>query len=89
MRAHFPCAVASGRGAGVAPALSGQGRGGDDDCVRGAWTFEFDRGDGGNQFKTDETFNAEALRRREERREDVEGSGARLAPGSAAEVAEI
>jgi dihydrofolate reductase len=35
--------------------------GGDDDFVRGAWTFEFDRGDEGNQFKTDETFGAEAL----------------------------
>jgi dihydrofolate reductase len=35
--------------------------GGDDDFVRGAWTFEFERGDEGNKFKTDETFNAEAL----------------------------
>jgi dihydrofolate reductase len=35
--------------------------GGDDGFVRGAWTFEFDRGDEGNQFKTEETFGAEAL----------------------------
>jgi dihydrofolate reductase len=35
--------------------------GGDDNFVRGAWTFEFDRGDEGNQFKTEETFGAQAL----------------------------
>jgi dihydrofolate reductase len=35
--------------------------GGDDGFVRGAWSFEFDRGDDGNQFKADETFGAEAL----------------------------
>jgi dihydrofolate reductase len=35
--------------------------GGDDGFVRGAWTFEFDRGDEGDQFKTEETFGAEAL----------------------------
>jgi dihydrofolate reductase len=35
--------------------------GGDDDFVRGAWTFEFDRGDDGNQFKMDEVDDAEAL----------------------------
>ncbi|MDQ1696686.1 MAG: hypothetical protein QOJ03_2039, partial [Frankiaceae bacterium] len=35
--------------------------GGDDNFVRGAWTFEFDRGDEGNQFKLDETMNSAAL----------------------------
>jgi dihydrofolate reductase len=35
--------------------------GGDDDFVRGQWTFEFDRGDDGNQFKVDETMGAAAL----------------------------
>src|SRR3954465_12395594 len=35
--------------------------GGDDGFVRGAWSFEFDRGDEGNKFKTDETFAAAAL----------------------------
>jgi dihydrofolate reductase len=35
--------------------------GGDDDFIRGAWTFEFDRGDAGNQFKIDETMNSTAL----------------------------
>jgi dihydrofolate reductase len=35
--------------------------GGDDNFVRGAWTFEFDRGDEGNQFKVDETMNSAAL----------------------------
>jgi dihydrofolate reductase len=35
--------------------------GGDDGFVRGAWTFEFDRGDEGNQFKADETFGAAGL----------------------------
>jgi dihydrofolate reductase len=35
--------------------------GGDDDFVRGAWTFEFDRGDEGNQFKVEETLGADAL----------------------------
>ena len=35
--------------------------GGDDDFERGAWTFEFERGEEGSQFKTDETMNAEAL----------------------------
>jgi dihydrofolate reductase len=35
--------------------------GGDDKFVRGAWTFEFDRGDEGNQFKVDETMNSAAL----------------------------
>ena len=35
--------------------------GGDDDFPRGAWSFEFDRGDEGNRFKSDETMNAAAL----------------------------
>src|SRR3954470_12165407 len=35
--------------------------GGDDNFVRGAWTFEFDRGDDGNQFKVDETMGSKAL----------------------------
>src|SRR4051794_2935948 len=35
--------------------------GGDDNFVRGAWTFEFDRGDDGNQFKVDETMGSTAL----------------------------
>ena len=38
-----------------------EGPGGDDDFVRGAWSFEFDRGDEGNQFKADETMDADAL----------------------------
>jgi dihydrofolate reductase len=35
--------------------------GGDDNFVRGAWTFEFDRGDEGNKFKLDETMATDAL----------------------------
>ena len=35
--------------------------GGDDDFARGQWSFEFDRGDEGNQFKADETMEADAL----------------------------
>ena len=38
-----------------------EGPGGDDDFVRGAWSFEFDRGDEGNQFKADETMEADGL----------------------------
>src|SRR3954466_2245226 len=38
--------------------------GGDDNFVRGAWTFEFDRGAEGNQFKVDETMSSPALRLR-------------------------
>jgi dihydrofolate reductase len=38
-----------------------EGPGGDNDFVRGAWSFEFDRGAEGDQFKTDETMNADAL----------------------------
>jgi dihydrofolate reductase len=35
--------------------------GGDDNFERGAWTFEFDRGDEGNAFKTGETTEADAM----------------------------
>ena len=35
--------------------------GGDNDFVRGQWSFEFDRGDEGNEFKGAETMDAEAL----------------------------
>src|SRR3954469_640761 len=35
--------------------------GADENFVRGAWTFEFDRGDAGNQFKVDETMGSAAL----------------------------
>ena len=35
--------------------------GGDDDFVRGAWSFEYDRGDEGDQFKADETMDADGL----------------------------
>src|SRR3954452_4951115 len=35
--------------------------GGDDIFVRGALTFEFDRGDERNQFKVDETMGSTAL----------------------------
>lgn len=35
--------------------------GGDNNFVRGAWTFEFDRGPEGDQFKTDETVNTAAM----------------------------
>jgi dihydrofolate reductase len=38
-----------------------EGPGGDDGFERGAWSFEFDRGDEGNEFKTGETMEAEAL----------------------------
>jgi dihydrofolate reductase len=34
--------------------------GGSEDFERGGWAFEFDRGDDGNQFKVDETMEAEA-----------------------------
>jgi dihydrofolate reductase len=37
-----------------------QAPGGEDFKYRG-WTFEFDRGDDGNQFKLDETMSADAL----------------------------
>ena len=35
--------------------------GGAEDFKHGGWTFEFDQGDEGNQFKLDETLEAEAL----------------------------
>jgi dihydrofolate reductase len=35
--------------------------GGDDNFERGAWSFEFDRGDEGNAFKTGETVDADAM----------------------------
>jgi len=35
--------------------------GGAEDFKYGGWSFEFDRGDEGNQFKLDETMEAEAL----------------------------
>ena len=38
-----------------------EGPGGDNDFVRGAWSFEFDRGEEGNQFKSEETLDAAAL----------------------------
>jgi dihydrofolate reductase len=38
-----------------------EGPAGDDDFVRGAWSFEIDRGDEGDKFKLDETVQAEAL----------------------------
>jgi dihydrofolate reductase len=38
-----------------------EGPGGDNDFVRGAWSFQFDRGEEGDKFKLDETFEAEAL----------------------------
>ena len=38
-----------------------EGPGGDNNFVRGAWSFEFERGEEGDKFKTDETMNADAL----------------------------
>jgi dihydrofolate reductase len=38
-----------------------EGPGGDNDFARGAWSFEFDRGEDGDKFKADETMDAEAL----------------------------
>ena len=35
--------------------------GGSEDYEHGGWTFEYDRGDDGNQFKLDETLETEAL----------------------------
>jgi dihydrofolate reductase len=35
--------------------------GGSEDFKHGGWTFEFDRGGDGNEFKLDETMRAEAL----------------------------
>jgi dihydrofolate reductase len=38
-----------------------EGPGGDDGFERGAWTFEFNRGEDGDKFKMDETLASEAL----------------------------
>jgi dihydrofolate reductase len=38
-----------------------EGPGGDNDFVRGAWSFEFDRGEEGDQFKLEETRDSDAL----------------------------
>src|SRR6187200_1631429 len=38
-----------------------EGPGGDNGFVRGAWTFEFDRGAEGDKFKVDETMASDAL----------------------------
>jgi dihydrofolate reductase len=38
-----------------------EGPGGDNDFARGAWSFEFDRGDEGNKFKMDEVDDAAAF----------------------------
>ncbi|HEX2410791.1 MAG TPA: dihydrofolate reductase family protein [Solirubrobacteraceae bacterium] len=35
--------------------------GGSEDFKHGGWSFKFDRGDEGNQFKADETMNADAM----------------------------
>src|ERR687895_920177 len=38
-----------------------EGPAGDDNFVRGAWSFEFDRGEEGDKFKLDETLASQAL----------------------------
>src|SRR5215210_3488476 len=38
-----------------------EGPGGDNNFVRGAWSFEFDRGEDGNKFKMDEVLDADGL----------------------------
>ena len=38
-----------------------EGPAGDDNFVRGAWSFEFDRGEEGHKFKLDETRASQAL----------------------------
>ena len=38
-----------------------EGPGGDNDFVRGAWSFEFDRGEEGDAFKVEETRASDAL----------------------------
>jgi dihydrofolate reductase len=38
-----------------------EGPGGDNDFERGAWSFQFDRGEEGNKFKLDETMETDAL----------------------------
>src|SRR6266487_5352402 len=37
-----------------------EGPGGAEDYEHGSWTFEYDRGEEGNQFKLDETMEAES-----------------------------
>ena|SRR5215210_1817294 len=38
-----------------------EGPGGDNDFARGAWSFEFERGEDGDKFKMDEVMDAEGL----------------------------
>jgi dihydrofolate reductase len=38
-----------------------EGPGGDNDFKRGAWGFEFNRGEEGDQFKSDETMESDAM----------------------------
>jgi dihydrofolate reductase len=38
-----------------------EGPGGDNDFARGAWSFEFDRGEEGDKFKMDEVLDADGL----------------------------
>ena len=38
-----------------------EGPGGDNDFARGAWSFEVERGEEGDQFKTDETMKADSM----------------------------
>ena len=38
-----------------------EGPGGDNDFARGAWSFEYERGEKGDQFKTDETMDADSM----------------------------
>jgi dihydrofolate reductase len=38
-----------------------EGPGGDNNFVRGAWSFEFNRGEEGDKFKTDETMASDAM----------------------------
>ena len=38
-----------------------EGPGGDNDFERGAWTFQFERGEEGDKFKLDEAMGADAL----------------------------
>jgi dihydrofolate reductase len=38
-----------------------EGPGGDNDFVRGAWSFKFSRGEEGEKFKLDETMGSDAL----------------------------
>jgi len=38
-----------------------EGPGGDNDFARGAWSFQFERGEEGDRFKTDETMDADSM----------------------------